>query len=350
MKFEIPVWNGVKAKKFKQKIASLNLQQSHKGIFVQKNKRVIDYTEDYTHMTALNWSGFLKNVRDNKINFVLKNIKHAGDCLEIGAGDDFNMKILKWNTYTICDPFLKSESRKKIEIIGKDFEKIKFKKKFDTIIMFAVLEHCDSFEKFLLIARNLLKKNGRLFIEIPIVDNHFLDGDFNCLLHEHITYFFSSGINNFIKKNKMFIKNFYNKNDSSYICVTKNNNKKNLFTDKFIYKLKFYEKIFKLKIKNFYNFLRKNKDRKIAFYGATNGINSLLFFANKKGKINVNNIFITDSDKNKWGKYIGSFDKKISKPTILKKCELICISSLSFRDEIISNLKKDKPIIDLNDI
>ena len=68
MKFEIPVWNGVKAKKFKQKIASLNLQQSHKGIFVQKNKRVIDYTEDYTHMTALNWSGFLKNVRDTELD------------------------------------------------------------------------------------------------------------------------------------------------------------------------------------------------------------------------------------------------------------------------------------------
>ena len=128
------------------------------------------------------------------------------------------------------------------------------------------------------------------------------------------------------------------------------NKKKNIYTDKYIYELNFYEKIFKKKIKNFYNFLKKNKDKKIAFYGATNGINSLLYFAKKIGKISFNNIFITDSDKNKWGKYIGSFEKKISKPTILKRCEFICISSLSFRDEIISNLKKDRPIIDLNDI
>ena len=42
MKFEIPVWNGVKSKKFTQKISSLQLRQSHKGIFVQKNKKVID--------------------------------------------------------------------------------------------------------------------------------------------------------------------------------------------------------------------------------------------------------------------------------------------------------------------
>ncbi len=349
MKFKIPIWNGVKAKKFKQKIATLELRQVNKGIFVQKNNNVIDYTENYTHMTALNWSGFLTNVRNNKINFVLKNIKHAGDCLEIGAGDDFNMRILKWKTYTICDPFLKNERRKNVEIIGEDFETIKFKKKFDIIIMFAVLEHCESFERLILKAKHLLKKRGKLFIEIPIVDNHFLDGDFNCLLHEHITYFFSSAVNNFLKKNKMYLKNFYNKNDSTYICV-ENNNKRNIFNNKNIFDLSFYEKMFRNKITNFCYFLKKNKDKKIVFYGATNGINTLLYFAQKKGNLNLKNIFITDSDKNKWGKYIGSFSKKINDLKILKRCEIICISSLSFRDEIISNLKKDKPIIDLNDI
>ena len=57
---------------------------------------------------------------------------------------------------------------------------------------------------------------------------------------------------------------------------------------------------FKHTIENKYIFsdteinLKKNKDKKIAFYGATNGINSLLFFAKKRGKINANNIFITD--------------------------------------------------------
>ena len=46
-------------------------------------------------------------------------------------------------------------------------------------------------------------------------------------------------------------------------------------------------------------------------------------------------IFIVDSDNNKWGKFIGSINKRINKPNIIKNSDLICVSSLSFYDEII---------------
>lgn len=350
MKFDLPLWNGIKKNRFNQKILQLQLRKSkRKGIFIQSNKKKINYSQNYTHMTALNWSGFLNKVRNNKLDFVKTNLNNLGDCLEIGAGDGFNMKSSKWKTYTICDPFLKSQKKNKIEIIGKDFENINFRNKFDTIIMFAVLEHAQNFETFLKKAKKVLKKGGCLFIEIPVVDDHFLNGDFNCLLHEHISYFFTSGIFNFIRKNKMFIKNFYYKNDSAYLCVTNKYIKKNFYFNKKILDLKFYQKLFKNKIKNFLIFLKKNENKKIVFYGANNGINSLLFFAKEK-KISFKNIYITDGDSNKWNKYIGSFSKKISQPKIINQCDLICISALSFKDEIINKLDKKKPIINLNDI
>ena len=110
------------------------------------------------------------------------------------------------------------------------------------------------------------------------------------------------------------------------------------------------EKTFKTKIINFKNFLKKYSNRKIVFYGANNGLNSLLYTASKRININKQKIFIVDSDNNKWGKFIGSINKRINKPNIIKNSDLICVSSLSFYDEIILNLKKSNKIINLNDI
>jgi SAM-dependent methyltransferase len=351
MKFNLPIWNGVKPKKFKNVTANFKLHKSvHKGIFFQKNNKITNYEDNYTHMTPLKGPGHLQKMRNNKLDFVKRNIKKAGHCLEIGAGDGYNMKALKWKSYTICDPFLKTEKRKNIEIMGNYFEKINFKKKYDTIIMFAVLEHCEKFEIFIDAAKKILKKNGKLFIEIPVIDNQFLNGDFNGLVHEHITYFFSSGISQYIKKKKMSLRNFYFKNDSAHLCISNNSSNSDIFFDTKVYNLNFYYKIFKNKIKRFNIFLKKNTKKKIVFHGANNGINTLLHFAFKNKDISSKRIFITDNDKNKWNKYIGSHNKKISSPKIISSCDLICVTSLSFKDEIISNLDKSKPIISLDDI
>ena len=177
-----------------------------------------------------------------------------------------------------------------------------------------------------------------------------MNGDFNSLVHEHITYFFPSGISQFIKKKKMSLKNFYFKNDGAYLYILNNNIKSSVFFDNNVFNLKFYFKLFKNKIKNFIKFLKINQKKKIVFYGANNGINTLLHFASKNKGISFKNIFITDSDKNKWNKYLGSFNKKINDPKIISSCDLICVTSLSFKDEIISNLDKKKPIISLNEI
>ena len=60
MKFKLPLWNGVKNKHFKQKIIDFELlETSDKGIFKQKNTLPIKYEANYTHMTPLNWKGFI---------------------------------------------------------------------------------------------------------------------------------------------------------------------------------------------------------------------------------------------------------------------------------------------------
>ena len=351
MKFNLPVWNGVKSFYFKQKIKNIEIKSSKiSGIYIRKDVNFVDYQKDYTHMAPLKWKGYIKKIRDNKTSFIKENIKHAGECLEIGAGDDFNIKTLKWKNYTICDPFIEPYKNKKIELIKNFYEKINFRKKFDTIIMFSVLEHTNKFVEFIRITKKILKTNGSFFLEIPIIDNQFIHGDLNCLLHEHVNYFSKKGIFNLLKKFGFYIENFYFKNDTGFFCIKHKKKKKYFSIQKSLPNLNINEKTFKTKIINFKNFLKKYSNRKIVFYGANNGLNSLLYTASKKININKKKIFIVDSDNNKWGKFIGSFNKPINKPNIIKKSDLICVSSLSFYDEIILNLKKSNQIINLNDI
>lgn len=351
MKFNLPVWNGVKSYYFKQKVKNIEVKNSSiPGVYIRKDNNFVDYQKDYTHMTPLKWKGYIKKIRDNKTNFVKENIKHAGECLEIGAGDDFNIKTLKWKNYTICDPYIDPYKKGKLEFIKNFYEKINFKKKFDTIIMFSVLEHTNEFIKFIRITKKILKKNGCFFLEIPIIDEQFINGDLNCLLHEHVNYFSKKGIFNLLQKFGFNIENFYFKNDTGFFCIKHAKSKNQFLLKKNLPNLKEIKKIFNDKVFNFNNFLKQNHNRKIIFYGANNGLNNLLHIASKKNRLNKKKIFIVDSDNNKWGKFIGSFSKSIKKPKFIKKSDLICVSSLSFYDDIISSLKKNNQIINLKDI
>lgn len=351
MKFNLPVWNGVKPFYFNQKINKIELKPSSiQGIYIRKDNNSVNYEDDYTHMTPLRWKGYIKRIRDNKTNFVLENIRTAGDCLEIGAGDNFNIKTLKWKSYTICDPYIKPYKNKNVEFIRDFYEKINFNKKFDTVIMFSVLEHTKNFIQFIKITKKILKKNGFFFLEMPIIDNQFLNGDLNCLLHEHENYFSKKGIFNLLKKYKFDVENFYFKNDTGFLCIRHLKEKKQFLIDSDLPSLKKFQKIFNKKIINFTKFISNNSNRRIIFYGATSGLNNLLYLASKKININKMKIFVVDSDFNKWGKFLGSFKKSINRPNIIKAKDLVCISSLSFYDEIVSNLKKNNQIINLNDI
>jgi hypothetical protein len=351
MKFKLPVWNGVKNSYEKQKIRQIEIKSSIiKGIFTRKDNNFVDYEKNYVHMTPLKWRGYIADLRNTKINFIKENLKSVGSCLDIGGGDDFNLKSLNWKRFVICDPFAKSYKKKDIEFIGDFYEKINFKEKFDTIIMFSVLEHTKNLFKFLEKTKKILNKNGHFFLEIPIIDDQFLNADLNCLLHEHINYFSKRGIFTLMKKFNFEIEAFYIKNDNGFFCIRHVAQKKKFFLEKNLPDLSEFQKIFNKKILNFVGFLKKNKYRRIIFYGANNGLNNLLYICQKKIKIKKDKILIVDSDSNKWGKYIGSNENPIQKPSIIKKSDLVCISSLSFYNEIVAKLSKNNQIISLHDI
>ena len=48
MKFNLPVWNGVKSSYFKQKIKNIEIKSSKiSGIYIRKDVNFVDYQKDY---------------------------------------------------------------------------------------------------------------------------------------------------------------------------------------------------------------------------------------------------------------------------------------------------------------
>ncbi len=121
----------------------------------------------------------LHQIRPLRMKYILDNIeKNSFDGLEIidiGCGGGLISEPLsKLGANVTAIDFVennikiaKNHSKKNglnIKYICSDIEKYQFKKKFDVIILFEVLEHLDDWQNFILKIKNNLKDNGKIIV------------------------------------------------------------------------------------------------------------------------------------------------------------------------------------------
>tara|TARA_Y100000389_G_scaffold201331_1_gene243782 strand:- start:2749 stop:3669 length:921 start_codon:yes stop_codon:yes gene_type:complete len=126
------------------------------------------------------WQNALNHIKSNKktyerrLGFLKKSLKKKQNILEIGCSSGFMLFPLikkKMNCYGI-EPslvFFNFLKKKKIKVF-KSMENLKTKypnKKFDIIMHFFVLEHIADPKKFFKEQIKLLKKNGKIILEVP---------------------------------------------------------------------------------------------------------------------------------------------------------------------------------------
>jgi 2-polyprenyl-3-methyl-5-hydroxy-6-metoxy-1,4-benzoquinol methylase len=147
-----------------------------------------DYVEFYnkiTQGTNQNYFGTTKeyqkkNADDTvrRIDLLNKIVIKKGNILEIGSSHGFFLESAQNNGFSVTGIEISSAKRKLAKkitsatILNINLEKeIPKLKKFDCIVMFHVLEHIIDPVNFLNNIKKLLKKNGKLIIEVPNSDD-----------------------------------------------------------------------------------------------------------------------------------------------------------------------------------
>ena len=339
IEYLLPIWNGIKEKPGVS-AAKLNIDYSDiYGIYRQTRKRIIVYEKNYNHMTPLKGSNYIEKLRKGKIDWILNRISKCKKILEIGGGDSSNYNHFDCEKYTIIDPSIKqSEKKSKLTLIPDYFENVTLNEKYDLVLLISVLEHVDDPHLIIEKAYNVLKDDGSMFVFIPIIEKQFAIGDFNALVHEHINYFTYLGAKNLFIKNKLLVDSYYFKNDGGFFKLLKGESEldknENYDLEKISYTFNYQY--------NKFQDLVSNRER-ILFYGATNGLNNLFYLAGED--IDYEKYRITDSDEIKWNKYISSHPLPIIPINHIEDYKTVCISALSFYDQIAKSLPKDKIVI-----
>lgn len=177
----------------------------------------------------------------NQIKPYLNHLKPNDDVIEIGCGSGILLSLIKENYTNIniqgIEPFgsgfdnlrelNKLIKRNGAEINNIGFEELDITKKFDLIFLINVFEHLNDWKKFLIKAKYLLKKNGKLIILCPNYgfpyESHF---GIPIVFNKKLTYLiFKNFIKNFeIKSNIGLWKslNFVKKRDVKTFLKTNN--------------------------------------------------------------------------------------------------------------------------------
>ncbi|WP_108649713.1 class I SAM-dependent methyltransferase [Dongshaea marina] len=358
----MPLWKGTSEKPGIEALIPFEIHWNNNGYIQQiissENQDSIFETydnDDYEFITNppgySEWANKLGDQKINLISYLHGSLDHK-EILEIGGGSLYTAKKIlgKFDIkkYTLVDPAIKEESSdEKIDVIKGYFNfNILQNKKFDFAICFSVLEHVPDPTLFLAeLNKVLLPKRGRAVVEIPDIERQFKTGDLNALLHEHISYFTRKSAYEIIQFCGFNIINEFYANDTLNILIEATSQpKENIIAEDDglidIISSKIESNI--LRIKNILNTERTN-NKKIAFHGACNGLNTLLYILDVHTD---ENIIIADIDNSKTNTYLPSFNKKIVSINDERylTADLFIISSMSFYSEINNFLVNEKKI------
>ncbi|HCX24188.1 MAG TPA: hypothetical protein DHN29_19860, partial [Cytophagales bacterium] len=208
--------------------------------------------------------------------------------------------------------------------------------------------HVDSAETVTEKVATILRSDGCIFVVIPIVDRQFAIGDFNALVHEHMYYFTLGGAVRLFENYGLEIASYHMRNDAGYFKLKRSMGGIRNNAIRYEFPLEHARMSFDIQLEKFINILKS--DERILFYGATNGLNNLFHLSRQQIDIDYEKFRVTDSDPSKWDKYLSSHPLPILPSDRTADYKTICISALSFYDEIINRLDQDKVIISIGSL
>ena len=308
-----------------------------------------------------NMSKDLKKLYNNRNNLLVLDIaSNDGSLLKEFKSNDFNVigidpaknltKIANSNGIKTYCGFWNLDIAKKI---------VKENGKLDIITATNVFAHVDDLNEFVKNIEFALSKKGIFVIEFPYMKNLMKDIEFDTIYHEHLSYLIVKPLIKLFKRYNMEIADlieFDIHGGTVRIIVKKTSNEKiktkTEVIDRFIlnekntglHTLKTYEELnsnAKTIKKEFLEFIKQNKDKKIVAYGASAKGNTFLNYCGLSKK-DIN--FIVDDTLDKQGLFFSGTDIPIVSYENIKKenPDYIVILAWNFAKEIMDKTQDFK--------
>lgn len=350
---KLPLWKGVLEKRSIPEFYPFSLGWNERGYICQTTPKEIvqqlvkSYSKkDYQFITSPPGTSSWGNSRGDIALEYIRNSFGSLDgkkVLDIGGGTTYiGEKLISIDNvaeYTIMDPTLSNKPfTPKIKIFREYFTTETCpKENFDLIVSMNCFEHVPDPTDFLHALRQLLqRKNGKAILLFPDTEKQLRNGDFNVILHEHLSYFTRESFINLADSCGLEIIDCISDEDSfSFTLGVKQKFTHDVRTiDKILFKA---AEQFAQNFEYFNNLVTSfiNDNKKVAFHGACNGLNNLLALCKFPKKF-YDQIYVFDGDENKIDKYlsvcpnpvIGAYDSRY------REIDYVIVSAMSFYDQI----------------
>jgi SAM-dependent methyltransferase len=265
--------------------------------------------------------------------------------LEIGGGNLFLAKKIQQqfpiSRYVAVDPTLKPwPDQSGVEAIRAYFPCDELEgQEFDLVIANSCLEHVPDLIGFISAMKKILASEGRIFLTFPDVSRQFEDGDLNAIVHEHLAYLDEPSARALFAKSGLSIVRWTSEEDLA-ACLLVATDIKHESEEGGAAAACLLEKAvrgFTIHLPNVISNLVADieQEKKIAFYGATNGLNNLLSIVNI-----ACNVPIIDGDRDKHGRYLPAGRSPIQwvGSSEVAQFERLYITAGSFQKAITENL------------
>lgn len=347
----LPLWQGVQERTGVVNAFSFSLKQGD-GHFISQttdasvsDQVIAAYADDtYSFITPPPgqnpWSNRLGQTQFDFITAC----DIAEDCrsaLEIGGATDFLAERIRKDhpgiDYTVVDPTARTEASGDIEHIADYFPAAALEnRQFDLILSFNCLEHVASPNEFLASLRSLLKPGtGRAIISFPDTEQQLRDGDLNVLSHEHLSYFTQDSSRRLFRTFGLDIVEMRSFEDSIWIHAAPCENETMPVSPPTDDLLGITRARIDLALKERLEMIERalSDGRKVAFHGATNGLNNFCHLTRLTGRSGLS---IFDCDGDKAGRFLPTLPEAIRDchDPLYGEFDIVFVSAMTFFDEV----------------
>ena len=318
---------------------NIDIYSCNKCQHYQIEKSIEDsYYDDYVMTTS--FSPSIIDLAEFELSALLKYLDSNNRDLivEVGSGDGFFLSIAKRSFkkqvgFEPSKAFCLAAKKNGVDLINEYYnptEIYPFLNNINALISRQVFEHVDNPLEMLISLKQYFKINGIGLIEVPNGLKIIEGSRYYEIFNDHLNYFTPNSLSKLIML-------------SGYELLSINSH----FNDDYLVA------IFRLSREIKLDFFSINVDYQITrileSYDATNkrvalfgiGAKGQQIYHRIKNKVDIKKIF--DNDENKVGRFPANCNFRISKPNVLdlSEIDLIIVTALTYKEEIIHQLKED---------